>query len=1280
MTTRRLPSSRSRVSSNAHPPTNALPRSRSAMSSVTSTVRPTEDTLQSSLATSNQRNFKSTSSQEEAETNIQVVIRCRGRSEREIQDNSPIIVTSSSAKSKDVSIELSAPVSSLGLVTMPPVRTYPFDLVFGPEADQAMIYHEVVSPMLEEVLMGYNCTLFAYGQTGTGKTYTMQGDLEPTPMGNPSANAGMIPRVLFRLFHQLETSKSDFSVKISYIELYNEELRDLLASDLSAPNGSTQPMGMGSKDGNKVPDNGLKIFDDASKRGVTIQGLEELVVKDSRAALDLLTKGSQRRQIAATKFNDHSSRSHSVFSITVHIKEPSIVGEDLLKVGKLNLVDLAGSENIGRSGAENKRAREAGMINQSLLTLGRVINALVDKNSHIPYRESKLTRLLQDSLGGRTKTCIVATISPARSNIEETLSTLDYAIRAKSIRNKPELNQRTTRNSLIKDYVAEIERLKADLVAAREKNGIFFSEETWNQMAAEQELHKTELEEARKQVQIVEGKMRAVRDEFEQSIGLLKIREGELKETRKKLENAESTLEKKEGELVVVKGALEEEVVVRQAHQETEVALDRVASGLKKVVDHSVKDLAFLFQKLERKTAVLNSNSHAVLTQGAILSRASETLSQTLIEFANFSSQSITTLSAEVNDFQAKELETLASNSARLDEQMQRLTGALDLIQAKDVMEADALEDIHRVMKEVHETFKVDFGAWGKTLTQTCKEACRNLDSAALATFESVEDALTSMLTLVESVVGSAADYITAEREDIQRTKEMAATVSQEEINRLKHQNEALIEMLNSERAKGDKTKDELIRRVSSLLGEFTAERDRSLKEAANVVLESNREAEEEIKVFLKSHMESMEKMESVGVKVGKQLEQRRREGKRTRDGAFKAINTTKTGFTGDIQELEDAVSGSISSYSTQVQAQADAMSLSCSTAFDQHSRAKRVRIEATTSLGETVQSQYRHMQEDTASASANLEAFAGRLTSGMSGLGTATESYCSTATTNLSTLQTSIEVVSEHGAQEDKSIGQTPRKRTWDYVDEWELTKPRDTILKAWRGQGISTVSSETFLAEHLPLPEDDSQEDEERNALDLTPDMEVENMPPPLVVPVAIPLPVTRPVSKIGHKRAPSIDTLADARNVYTYRTNIVFHYLLKTESLTMPAGLRTVILLSFVLAVGFLMIILSCALWHNWLPLLVALTFVLAPLPNVVFAHCGSDEYGENTGPVDLGRFLTSIIVVSGFALPIILAHSEVINPKACVMSITGGGLVYGTILAYSAAFNQESSDYE
>lgn len=213
----------------------------------------------------------------------------------------------------------------------------------------------------------------------------MQGDLEPTPMGNPSAHAGMIPRVLFRLFAQLEATVPDYSVKISFVELYNEELRDLLAPELAAPTGSLQPMGMGSSK-DREGQGGLKIFDDSNKKGVFIQGLEDRPVRNAADALALLKKGSERRQIAATKFNEHSSRSHSVFSITVLTKEKSSIGDDLLKVGKMNLVDLAGSENIGRSGAENKRAREAGIINQSLLTLGRVINALVDRSAHVPYR------------------------------------------------------------------------------------------------------------------------------------------------------------------------------------------------------------------------------------------------------------------------------------------------------------------------------------------------------------------------------------------------------------------------------------------------------------------------------------------------------------------------------------------------------------------------------------------------------------------------------------------------------------------------------------------------------------------------------------------------------------------------------------------------------------------------------------------------------------------------------------------------------------------------------
>ena len=300
----------------------------------------------------------------------------------------------------------------------------------------------------------------------------------------------------------------------------------------------------------------------------------------------------------------------------MHLKETSALGDDLLKVGKLNLVDLAGSENIGRSGAENKRAREAGMINQSLLTLGRVINALVEKSSHIPYRyvlphniycgsqfvlgnsESKLTRLLQDSLGGRTKTCIIATISPARCNLEETLSTLEYALRAKSIRNKPEVNQRLTKNALIKEYVAEIERLKTDLLAAREMNGIYFSQDSWDQLSSENEARQAQHDEAKRHAALAEAQLNAVREEFEQCMGLLLKREEELTAAQESLQYTTEQLHTREGEIEVIKDELAEEVIVREAHAITEASLNHIAEELRNTLDQSVEDVRGLFDKL----------------------------------------------------------------------------------------------------------------------------------------------------------------------------------------------------------------------------------------------------------------------------------------------------------------------------------------------------------------------------------------------------------------------------------------------------------------------------------------------------------------------------------------------------------------------------------------------------------------------------------------------------------------------------------------------------------
>nr|XP_054765646.1 kinesin-like protein KIF11 [Lytechinus pictus] len=419
------------------------------------------------------------------EKNIQVVVRCRPVNGSERKQNSySILDVKPSKREIIVGTEVAEKASS---------KTFSFDKVFGPKAPQIEVYKSVCEPILDEVLMGYNCTVFAYGQTGTGKTFTMEGERTPDPdlSWEQDPLAGIIPRAMHQIFEKMVGTDVEFSVRVSYLELYNEELFDLLSSQ-----EDTQR---------------LRIFEDSARKGsVVIQGLEEVTVHNKNEVYAILEKGAAKRQTAATLMNAHSSRSHSVFSVTIHIKENSIEGEELLKTGKLNLVDLAGSENIGRSGAVDKRAREAGNINQSLLTLGRVITALVEHAPHVPYRESKLTRLLQDSLGGRTKTSIIATVSPASINVEETLSTLDYAHRAKNITNRPEINQKLTKKALLKEYTEEIERLRRDLFATREKNGIYLSEDHYKNMESSIASQKTQIKEMEENIEGLTTQMQKV--------------------------------------------------------------------------------------------------------------------------------------------------------------------------------------------------------------------------------------------------------------------------------------------------------------------------------------------------------------------------------------------------------------------------------------------------------------------------------------------------------------------------------------------------------------------------------------------------------------------------------------------------------------------------------------------------------------------------------------------------------------------------------------------------
>lgn len=325
-----------------------------------------------------------------------------------------------------------------------------FDHVFNPDSTQSSVYDISAQPIVESVMQGFNGTVFAYGQTSSGKTFTMTGPslCDPDTMG-------IIPRMVETVFEDiiLANEHLEFQVKVAYCEIYLEKIRDLL--DPSKSN--------------------LKIHEDRT-RGIYIDDLTERYVSNASEVYELMRIGGENREVAYTHMNAGSSRSHSIFIITI---SQSNSKDFSAKVGKLYLVDLAGSEKIGKTGAEGKRLEEAKNINKSLTTLGHVISALTDgKSTHIPYRDSKLTRVLQDSLGGNSKTTLIITCSPSPYNESETLSTLRFGIRAKAIKNKPKINKEYTVGELklmlnrAKDDIIVKEKRIRELEKIIDKSGI----------------------------------------------------------------------------------------------------------------------------------------------------------------------------------------------------------------------------------------------------------------------------------------------------------------------------------------------------------------------------------------------------------------------------------------------------------------------------------------------------------------------------------------------------------------------------------------------------------------------------------------------------------------------------------------------------------------------------------------------------------------------------------------------------------------------------------------
>ncbi|XP_031600748.2 kinesin-like protein KIF18A isoform X1 [Oreochromis aureus] len=315
-----------------------------------------------------------------------------------------------------------------------------FDQVFDENATQLDIFENTTKGVLDGVMNGFNCTVFAYGATGAGKTHTMLGSQN---------DPGVMYRTMKELFKRMEDAKEEkeFAVAFSYLEVYNEQIRDLLA--------------------NAGP---LAVREDSSK-GVVVQGLTLHKPKSAEQILEALDSGNRNRTQHPTDMNANSSRSHAVFQIYLRQQDKTASLNHNVCVAKMSLIDLAGSERASATNAKGARLREGANINRSLLALGNVINALADpksKKAHIPYRDSKLTRILKDSLGGNCRTVMIANVSPSSKSYDDTHNTLKYANRAKEIKSSLKSNV-VSLDSHIGQYAVVCEKQRQEIMQLKQK-------------------------------------------------------------------------------------------------------------------------------------------------------------------------------------------------------------------------------------------------------------------------------------------------------------------------------------------------------------------------------------------------------------------------------------------------------------------------------------------------------------------------------------------------------------------------------------------------------------------------------------------------------------------------------------------------------------------------------------------------------------------------------------------------------------------------------------------
>ncbi|KAJ2704642.1 hypothetical protein FB645_003074 [Coemansia sp. IMI 203386] len=969
---------------------------------------------------------------QEKDTNIQVVVRCRESPTRSLKSNTSIVVHP--VHGQDVKIDGPASVA----------RGYHYDAVFGPKATQEHIYEQIVSPILNEVMQGYNCTIFAYGQTGTGKTYTMEGDLDiqpsPSMPSTPafsrqqsasdvlssariSQRAGVIPRTLYNLFYALDKQSAEFYVRVSYVELYNEELRDLL----SEYDGGSH----------------LKVYESGTDKGVIIQGLEEKIVSSAKEAVALMQAGAMRRKVAATRCNDASSRSHAIFTVTVFIRERAVTaeGEDIVKLGKLNLVDLAGSENIGRSGAQNMRAWEAGSINKSLLVLGRVISALVERNSYVPYRDSKLTYILKDSLGGRTRTCMIATISSSADNIEETVKTLQYASQAKGIRNRPVANKKVSKSEIVHDMQHQIEQLRRDLEAARDGSGFYVTKESYDQLVADKKIYTEQVDEWRQRVLIYEEQVAQLTAQATLQAAAQTRLETQLDDTQQALEQANQMCAQTADEL-------SKQTVLTNAHKYHELQLDNKARSLHGALGAAAEDAEGLHQKIRRMGDNEQKNLDAVNDINSTVVRETANVGAALKEHAQKSEQQVAMVSEvlgrRVGDAFDMVARAMLKHGEELKEQLEAVTASADAQQKEAVA---GCENATNTLASILQALEAN----AQRLQQQCTDACQELQNSVQQTNQQQADVLDQMIQGVNKLLAMHSAEAQARYGDAEQlAQEILAQVDKESAEMQQRHRQELVSLqqqVDEMRANAVAADEEILATVNRMLTE-RRQREHGVGEKMLAAAQVHKEGATESVARVRVHCETLGRdagrlAQKVGVDAGACADAVAEcLAANVRDAAQHATIQMQNAGT-HANAMAEAASGSVA-------AAVDARETGVAQADELRRGIGALGHIVTESLGESTKASEHvlcQVQETAGQATGTWQ----EAHTELQGLLQAQQTVSQQAAQLISSQVTAISDVVSSTAQTIKATetgGSTPTRRSYQTVDRWSVTQRHIDIL----------------------------------------------------------------------------------------------------------------------------------------------------------------------------------------------------------------------------------------